>query len=215
MKIGVLALQGAFREHIKKLRQLGVEAVEVRLPGELTDLDGLIIPGGESTTMGKLAVAYGLVEPLQAYRAQRPVWGTCAGLILLADQANGQKQGGQPLIGGLDITVDRNYFGRQVDSFETDLSVPALDAVTSPGDPAGPFHAVFIRAPAVVAVGPDVEILAALSNGAIVAVRQGQLLATAFHPELGDDLRFHRYFIALAGGALAVSHNGRQALIKT
>ena len=210
MKIGVLALQGAFREHIKKLQQLGVDAVEVRLPQDLEGLDGLIIPGGESTTMGHLAASFGLVEPLRRFREERPVWGTCAGLILLANRARGQKKGGQPLLGGLDIVVDRNYFGRQVDSFEIDLPAPALDAVAAPGDPDGPFHAIFIRAPAVTEVGPDVEVLAALPDGAIVAVRQGRLLGTAFHPELSDDLRFHRYFAALVSGALQDSHNGQR-----
>ena len=197
MRIGVLALQGAFREHIKKLRQIGVEAEEVRLPADLDNLDGLIIPGGESTTMGHLAAAYGLVEPLRLFSRQRPTWGTCAGLILLAGRANGQKRGGQALIGGLDVTVDRNYFGRQVDSFETDLPIPALATVADPSDPDGDFHAIFIRAPAVVSASPDVEILARLPDGAIVAVRQGHLLGVAFHPELSDDLRFHRYFAAL------------------
>ena len=198
MKIGVLALQGAFREHILKLQALGVEALEVRLPEQLDDLDALIIPGGESTTMGKLAVAFGLLEPLRAFAKDRPTWGTCAGLILLADRAVKQKKGGQPLIGGLDITVDRNFFGRQVDSFEADLDVPVLADVARPEDPDGPFHAIFIRAPAVVETGPEVQVIARLpENDTIVAVRQGHLLGTAFHPELSDDLRFHRYFVSM------------------
>ena len=198
MKIGVLALQGAFREHILKLQALGVEAPEVRLPEQLDDLDALIIPGGESTTMGKLAVAFGLLDPLRAFTRERPAWGTCAGLILLADRAVKQKKGGQPLIGGLDITVDRNFFGRQVDSFEADLDVSVLADVARPEDPDGPFHAIFIRAPAVVETGPDVEVIARLpQDGPIVAVRQGHLLGTAFHPELSDDLRFHRYFVSM------------------
>ena len=213
MKIGVLALQGAFRDHIKKLRQLGVDAVEVRLPSELADLDGLIIPGGESTTMGKLAVAYDLVEPLRMFGQEKPVWGTCAGLILMAEQANGQKRQGQPLLGGLDIVVDRNYFGRQADSFEIDLAVPALASITSPGDPEGAFHAVFIRAPAVIETGSDVEILATLPTGEIVAVHQNHRLGTAFHPELSDDLRFHRYFVALVAGALQTSTNGQRRAV--
>lgn len=195
MRIGVLALQGAFREHIHKLHQLGCDAIEVRLPSDLEALDGLILPGGESTTMGKLAESYHLVEPLRAFCRHRPAWGTCAGMIMLANYATGQKQGGQPLLGGLDITVDRNYFGRQVDSFEIDLPVPALAPFAQPGDPAGPFHAIFIRAPAVTTTGNGVETLATLPDGVIVAVRQQHLLATAFHPELSHDLRFHRYFI--------------------
>ncbi len=198
IKIGVLALQGAFREHILKLQALGVDAVEVRLPRELDDLDALIIPGGESTTMGKLAEAFGLLEPLKAFTREKPAWGTCAGLIMLAARAQRQKKGGQPLLGGLDITVDRNYFGRQVDSFEADLDVPALAEVARPEDPQGPFHAIFIRAPAVIEVGPEVEVLARLPDqGPIVAVRQGHLLGTAFHPELSNDLRFHRYFLEM------------------
>jgi len=198
MKIGVLALQGAFREHILKLEQLSVDAREIRLPEQLADLDALIIPGGESTTIGKLAVAFGLLEPLRAFVKTRPTWGTCAGLIMLADRAAKQKKGGQPLIGGLDITVDRNYFGRQVDSFEEDLDVPVLAEVARPEDPEGPFHAIFIRAPAVMAIGPEVQIIARLpKNGPIVAVRQGSLLGAAFHPELSDDLRFHRYFVRM------------------
>ena len=213
MKIGVLALQGAFREHIKKLRQIGVDAVEVRLASELADLDGLIIPGGESTTMGKLAVAYDLVEPLRTFGQEKPVWGTCAGLILMAEQANGQKKQGQPLLGGLDVIIDRNYFGRQVDSFEIVLTVPALADITNPGDPEGAFHAVFIRAPAVVEIGPDVEVLTTLPTGEIVAVRQNHRLGTAFHPELSDDLRFHRYFVALVAGALQTSTNGQRRAV--
>ena len=189
-------MQGAFREHIIKLQTLGVDAREIRLPEQLDGLNALIIPGGESTTIGKLAVAFGLLEPLRAFTQNRPTWGTCAGLILLAQRAVRQKKGGQPLIGGLNITVDRNYFGRQVNSFEADLEVPALAAVARPEDPDGPFHAIFIRAPAVVEAGPEVQIIARLSeNGPIVAVRQGHLLGAAFHPELSDDLRFHRYFI--------------------
>ncbi len=198
MKIGVLALQGAFREHIHKLQALEVEASEVRLPDHLRGLDALIIPGGESTTMGKLAESFDLLQPLKAFTREKPTWGTCAGLILLANRAARQKKGGQPLIGGLNITVDRNFFGRQVDSFEADLDVPALAQAARPEDPTGPFHAIFIRAPAVVEVGPQVEILARLpENGPIVAVRQGHLLGTAFHPELSNDLRFHRYFLRM------------------
>lgn len=194
LKIGVLALQGAFIEHIGMLRRLGVEAVEVRKPEQLADLDGLIIPGGESTTMGLVAERWGLVEPLRAWvKAGKPIWGTCAGMILLAERAVGQKQGGQPLLGGLDVTVNRNYFGRQVDSFETDLDVPLwADA---------PFHAIFIRAPAIIAVGPTVEPLAQVTTPTgetvIAAARQQYLLATAFHPELTTDPRWHAFFVAM------------------
>ncbi len=192
--IGVLALQGAFAEHIKMLRQLDVTAREVRKPEELVGLDGLIIPGGESTTMALVAERWGLVQPLKAWvQAGKPTWGTCAGMILLSDRATGQKQGGQALIGGLDVTVNRNYFGRQIDSFEADLQVPAL------GDT--PVHAVFIRAPAITQTGPDVDILATLIDNAgqrvIVAVQAGPILATAFHPELTDDLRWHELFVGM------------------
>ena len=190
MKIGVLALQGDFHEHMAMVRRVGAEACEVRLPDELAGLDGLILPGGESTTIGKLAVSYGLIEPIrQMARAGRPVWGTCAGLILLARQALGGVPQ-QPLLGLLDVAVVRNGFGRQVDSFEADLEVPAL------GLPA--FRAVFIRAPYVQKWGPAVEVLARLEDGRVVAVRQGPLLGTAFHPELTDDERFHRYFVRMA-----------------
>ena len=185
MKIGVLALQGAFFEHIKVLRSLDVEAIEVRKPEQLRDLNGLIIPGGESTTFGKLAVEYGLIEPIRAMcEAGKPVWGTCAGMIFLAKDIGRT----QPLIGVMDVQIRRNAFGRQVDSFEVDLDVPVLE-------PRAPFHAVFIRAPLIESVGKGVEVLAKLEDGTIVAARQGNLLATSFHPELTDDARFHRYFL--------------------
>jgi len=187
MNVGVLALQGAFIEHIKTLRALGANAVEVRLPEQLDGLDALIIPGGESTTIGKLAVTYKLLEPLRRFAATQPVWGTCAGMIMLAKDIGRD----QPLIGVMDIQVNRNAFGRQVDSFETDLSVPELGA--------DPFRAVFIRAPLVTGVGDGVQVLARLDEGGIVAVRQGFWLATAFHPELTPDDRFHRYFLREVG----------------
>jgi 5'-phosphate synthase pdxT subunit len=190
MKIGVLALQGAFIEHRKALERLGASAPEVRLPAQLEGLDGLIIPGGESTTVGKLAVTYGLIDPIrQKAVAGWPVWGTCAGMILLARDIGPLAQ---PLIGLMDVTVERNAFGRQLESFEA-----ALD-VTDLGE-GGPFHAVFIRAPRIESVGPGVQVLARLESGAIVAARQNNLLATAFHPELTNDLRFHRYFLRMAG----------------
>ncbi|MBX3014743.1 MAG: pyridoxal 5'-phosphate synthase glutaminase subunit PdxT [Caldilineaceae bacterium] len=192
LTIGVLALQGAFMEHINILQRLGVATVEVRKAEQLPTLAGLIIPGGESTTMGLVAERWGIVEPLRQWvRAGRPTWGTCAGMILLAERAEGQKQGGQPLLGGLDVTVNRNYFGRQVDSFETDLQVPLwADA---------PFHAIFIRAPAIISVGPTVEILARVDTPSgervIAAARQQHILATAFHPELTNDPRWHALFV--------------------
>lgn len=196
VRLGVLALQGAFREHIAMLERLNVEAEEVRLAKELEDLDGLIIPGGESTSMGLVAERWSLVEPLRQWvQGGKPTWGTCAGMILLAEHATGQKLGGQALIGGLNVTVNRNYFGRQVDSFEADLDVPVL------GD--NPFHAVFIRAPAITAVAEDVETLTTVAAGhddsesVIAAVRKGPILATAFHPELTDDPRWHRYFVQI------------------
>jgi 5'-phosphate synthase pdxT subunit len=194
-KIGVLALQGAFIEHLKMLRRLGAEAVEVRLPQELDDLQGLIIPGGESTTISKLAVTYGLIEPIKEMaREGKPIWGTCAGLILLAKDVEGMQQ---PLVGVMDLTVRRNAFGRQVDSFEVDILVPALETVSEPAETSRPFHAVFIRAPVIRSAGEAVEVLSELSDGSIVAARQGGLLATAFHPELTNDPRFHRYFVKM------------------
>lgn len=194
MKIGVLALQGDFIEHIKVLQSLGVDAVQVRKPEQLADLDGLIIPGGESTTFGKLAAAFGLIEPLRAFcNSGKPVWGTCAGMIFLAKDVGRQ----QPVLGLMDVKVKRNAFGRQVESFEQDLDVPALAAIEN-GKPR-PFHAIFIRAPLLESVGKDVEVLAKLDDGTIVAARQGNLLATSFHPELTKDKRFHRYFIERLG----------------
>jgi 5'-phosphate synthase pdxT subunit len=184
MKIGVLALQGAFREHIEALRKLGAEAVEVRLPEQLEGLDGLIIPGGESTAIGKLAVEYGLQEAIRCYaQAGKPVYGTCAGMILLSRDVGRD----QPLLGVMDVTVERNAFGRQLDSFETDLDISALGEQ--------PFHAVFIRAPKIESVGNEVKVLAKLPDGTPVAAQQGNMLVTAFHPELTNDLRFHRYFL--------------------
>ncbi len=195
MVIGVLALQGAFVEHIRMLQALGVDARPVRLPKALEEVDGLIIPGGESTTIGKLAMAYGLLEPIrQMAEAGKPIWGTCAGLILLANEV---EEDVPPLLGLMGIRVRRNAFGRQVDSFETDLVIPALDSIASPSERGLPFHAVFIRAPHVVQVEDDVTVLARLEDGAIVAAQQGNLLATAFHPELTQDTRFHRYFLTL------------------
>ncbi len=194
MKIGVLALQGDFAEHIVTLKRLGAEGVEVRLPKDLDGLDGLIIPGGESTTIGKLAVLYDLMEPLRQFAQSRPVWGTCAGAIFLSKDARRN----QPLLSVMDITVARNAFGRQVDSFEIDLDVPALTRTNGTQAP-HPFHAVFIRAPLIESVGPGVDVLAKLPDGRIVAARQKNLLATSFHPELTRDDRFHRYFLSLKG----------------
>lgn len=198
LTIGVLALQGAFLEHLVMLRKLGVHTVEVRKPEELDGLDGLIIPGGESTSMGLIAERWGMVEPLRQWvHSSKPTWGTCAGMIMLAERATGQKEGGQPLIGGLDVTVNRNYFGRQLQSFETFLETPQL------GDTPAP--AVFIRAPAITEIGTTVEVLAQIKSDrgeqVYVAVRQGKILATAFHPELTSDLRWHRYFVEMVAQA--------------
>ena len=190
MKIGVLALQGDFIEHITVLKALCVDTVEVRLPHQLEDLDGLIVPGGESTTIGKLTEAYNLTEPLRHFGKQRAIWGTCAGAILLSNDVHRQ----QPLLGLMDIQIERNAFGRQVASFESDIEVPVLDKVDSLG---GMYHAVFIRAPLIESVGEGVQALASLPDGRIVAAQQNSLLATSFHPELTGDDRFHRYFLML------------------
>jgi 5'-phosphate synthase pdxT subunit len=191
MKIGVLALQGDFSEHIVMLKQLGVETSEVRLASQLEDLDGLIIPGGESTTIGKLAEDFKLMEPLRAFGRRRAIWGTCAGAIFLSKDA----RRAQPLLGLMDITVERNAFGSQVDSFETDLDIAALKQAVLSNHP---YHAVFIRAPIIESVSADVRVLSALPDGRIVAAQQRKLLATSFHPELTPDTRFHEYFISLA-----------------
>ena len=191
MKIGVLALQGDFAEHLTMLRRIGAQAAEVRLPEHLADLDGLIIPGGESTTIGKLAAAYGLVESLRAFGQQKAIWGTCAGAIFLSKGIHRR----QPLLKLMDIIIERNAFGRQVDSFEVDLIIPELLQV----DPTErPYHAIFIRAPLIESVQSDVQVLAKLPDGRIVAARQGRMLATSFHPELTADDRFHRYFLSMA-----------------
>ncbi|WP_376789770.1 pyridoxal 5'-phosphate synthase glutaminase subunit PdxT [Thermoflexus sp.] len=190
MRIGVLGLQGDYLEHHQMLRRLGVETVDVRLPRHLEGVDGLIIPGGESTTIGALAERYGLTELLHRMaEAGMPIWGTCAGMIFLARDVGRP----QPTLGLMDVRVRRNAFGRQIDSFEVDLEIPALARV---GD-LRPFHAIFIRAPLIEAVGPGVEVLARLGDGTVVAAQQGHLLATAFHPELTDDTRFHQYFLEI------------------
>ena len=186
-KIGVFALQGDVREHAAALRDVGAEPVEVRLPRDLVGLDGLILPGGESTTMRRLIDLYGLREPIVALaRGGAPLYGTCAGMILLADRI---ADGDEPVLRLLDITVQRNAYGRQLDSFEADLAIPALGGE--------PLHGVFIRAPVVSEVGPAVEVLARDADGRAIAVRQGRVLATAFHPELTADRRLHRLFVEL------------------
>ncbi len=191
MKVGVLALQGDFAEHQAMLARLGAEVVQVRLARELEGLSGLILPGGESTTMGKLMVAYGLLEPLRAFGRAHAVWGTCAGAILLSRDIHRE----QPLLGLMDITVQRNAFGRQVNSFEVDLEVRLNGSTQFAGRP---YHAVFIRAPLIESVSGSAKVLATLSDGRIVAAQQGKLLATSFHPELTPDDRFHRFFLELA-----------------
>jgi 5'-phosphate synthase pdxT subunit len=191
MKIGVLALQGDFAEHLAMLRRVGVETAEARLPEHLNGLDGLIIPGGESTTIGKLAVAYHLIEPLREFGRTHAIWGTCAGAIFLSKGTDRD----QPLLGLMDIKVQRNAFGRQVDSFETDLVIEDLMKATGTKHP---YHAVFIRAPIIESVHGKARALSTLDDGRIVAAQQGHLLATAFHPELTDDTRFHELFISLA-----------------
>ena len=184
-KIGVLALQGAFVEHSAQLRRLNAEAFPVRLPRDLEGLDGLIIPGGESTTIGKLMKEYDLISPLKGLAKEGfPIMGTCAGMILLANRVIDLDI--EPL-GAMDMEVRRNAFGRQVDSFETNLAMPALGEQ--------PFHAIFIRAPIIEEANSEVEILAELSDGFMIAAKQGKLVAVAFHPELTQDLRFHRYFL--------------------
>ncbi len=188
MKIGVLALQGAFREHLDTLRAIGVEGVRVREPADLEGVDALILPGGESTTMRQLIERWGLRDPiLRMAERGAPIFGTCAGMIVLAREIAG---GEEPILPLLDVTVERNAFGRQLDSFETDVPVSIL------GD--RPVHAVFIRAPIIERAGPDVDVLARLDDGRIVAVRERNILATAFHPELAGETRFHRLMATMA-----------------
>ncbi len=192
-KVGVLALQGDFREHIAVLNSLGADAIGVRRPSELADVSGLIIPGGESSVMDKLSRQFGMAEPLRAAIADGlPVWGTCAGLIMLADDIL-DGIAGQQTIGGLHLTVRRNAFGSQLDSFETDLDIPVL------GKP--PVNAVFIRAPIVESTSDAVTTLASLQDGRVVAVEQGSLLGTSFHPEMTGDTRFHEYFLKKVAAA--------------
>ncbi|MBU6361769.1 MAG: pyridoxal 5'-phosphate synthase glutaminase subunit PdxT [Chloroflexota bacterium] len=186
MRIGVLALQGDFAEHVQMLRQLKVEAIEVRLPAHLDGLDGLIMPGGESTTFAKLALRFGLIQPLQQFAASgKAMWGTCAGLIFMAKDVGRD----QPTLGVMDITVKRNAFGRQVDSFITPLVIAGLDK--------GTYDAVFIRAPLIETVGDNVIVLSTLLDGTIVAARENNMLATSFHPELTRDLRLHAFFLTM------------------
>src|SRR5256884_8686485 len=188
-RIGVLALQGDFEAHLKMLASLGVNGIAIRLPEHLEEIHGIIIPGGESTTIGKLMVIYGLRDIVQRKILEGvPVWGTCAGLILLAKETD-NALAGQPLLASMNIRVRRNAFGSQRESFEVDLSVPVLGEA--------PFHAFFIRGPVVEEVGSEVETLAKLDDGTIVAVREGPLLGTAFHPEVSGDPRFHHYFLRL------------------
>jgi 5'-phosphate synthase pdxT subunit len=191
-RIGVLALQGDFAEHIAALDRLGMEAVPVRLPRDLHGIGGMVIPGGESTTIGKLMRDYDLTDGLRGLiAAGMPVLGTCAGMVTLAKRLSGMDQ---ETLGVMDIEVRRNAFGRQVDSFEADLDIPVLGPE--------PFHAVFIRAPMIERVGSGVEILASLPDGTTVAAREGGLVVAAFHPELTSDLRFHEYFLSLVDDKL-------------
>ena len=185
MKIGVLASQGAFAEHIKVLKQLDIEAVPVRLPDEIKGVDGLIIPGGESTTISRLIAAYHLEEEIKTLaKGGKAIFGTCAGMILLSKDISGNTT---KALGLMEIRVKRNAFGRQRESFETEISVPTLGKE--------PYPAVFIRAPLIEQCGDGVEVLAKLNDGTVVAARQDKLLVTAFHPELTGDYRFHRYFL--------------------
>ena len=192
--IGVLALQGDFAEHEAILKRLGAVVREVRLPADLEGLDGLIIPGGESTTITRLMAMYGLLEPLRAFASRKPLWGTCAGMIVMAKQATDLDREGLEV---MDISVERNAFGRQVDSFETDLDFAEIEGE--------PVHAIFIRAPLILSTGPAVQVLAQLQDGRVVAAKEGHLMVTSFHPELTNDLRLHEYFVSLAESTKAGS----------
>lgn len=200
-RIGVLALQGGVAEHLTILRRLGVAAVEVRLPEHLEGLDGIILPGGESTAIGKLLVEYGLLDPLRArIDSGMPAYGSCAGMILLARDLGKARQ---PTLGVMDITVRRNAFGSQLDSFEQDLDVMGLEG--------RPFHAVFIRAPIIDRLGDGVEVIARLSDGTPVAARHGRVLVSAFHPELGEDARLHALFLRLCASTMLEADKGHEA----
>ncbi len=188
MKIGVLALQGDFREHRISLEKLGADVKEVRLPEHLEGLQGLIIPGGESTTIGKLMVAYDLLEPIRTFAQKNAIWGTCAGAILLAKEIGRD----QPLLELMDMEIERNAFGRQIDSFEIEISVTFLQS------PEEPYHLTFIRGPIITRVWGNAQTMLNLPDGRAIAARQGKLFATSFHPELTNDLRFHQYFLELA-----------------
>lgn len=202
MKVGVLALQGTFIEHIEILRQLGVEAPPIRLPHELNTLDGLIIPGGESTTMLRLMDSFGLIRPIKEMAQQGlPIWGTCAGMVLLAKSISNYQM---KTLNLMDTKVRRNAFGSQPDSFELDLNIPVVGKE--------PFHAVFIRAPVIEEVAPGVQVLSSLPDGTLVAVRQNRLLACAFHPEFTDDPRFHNYFLNMVDQK--VSHEPEDRILQ-
>jgi len=202
MRVGVLALQGTFIEHIDSLRQLGAEAPPIRLPHELDTLDGLVIPGGESTTMLRLMEGYGLIQPVREMaRDGLPIWGTCAGMILLAKNVSNYEM---ETLGLMDVKVRRNAFGSQADSFEADLDVPLMGKE--------PFHAVFIRAPIIEETKPSVQVLSHLPDGTIVAIRQDWLLACAFHPEFTDDRRFHTYFLNMVNQRC--SHNREGEILR-
>jgi 5'-phosphate synthase pdxT subunit len=202
MIVGVLALQGTFIEHISMLRRLGVEAPPIRLPHELDTLDGLIIPGGESTTMLRLMESFGLIQPIREMaRDDFPIWGTCAGMVLLAKSVSNYEM---ETLGLMDMKIRRNAFGSQTDSFEVDLEIPLVGEE--------PFHAVFIRAPIVKEARPGVKILSRLPDSTIVAARQDRLLACAFHPEFTDDLRFHSYFLNMISQEL--SHNPEDGILR-
>jgi len=202
MKVGVLALQGTFIEHIGILRQLGVEAPPIRLPHELDTLDGLIIPGGESTTMLRLMESFGLIQPIKEMaRNGLAIWGTCAGMILLAKSISNYEM---ETLGLMDMQIRRNAFGSQIDSFEMDLEIPLVGEE--------PFHAVFIRAPVIKEAEPGVKILSRLTDGTIIAARQNRLLACAFHPEFTNDLRFHNYFLNMVSQEL--SHNPEDKILQ-
>jgi pyridoxal 5'-phosphate synthase pdxT subunit len=203
MKVGVLALQGTFIEHSDILRQLGVEAPPIRLPHELDTLDGLIIPGGESTTMLRLMVSFRLIQPIREMaRDGLPIWGTCAGMVLLAKSISNYEM---ETLGLMDMKIRRNAFGSQIDSFEADLKIPAVGEE--------PFHAVFIRAPIIKEAKPGVKILSCLPDSTIVAARQNRLLACAFHPEFTDDSRFHSYFLNMVSQKLP--HNPEDRILQS